>query len=106
MGYTLSLKFLFAVSIDKPKNTNLTMSTNSSLCLDDLISLECTTDADPPAHQYLIYVNDQLLETYNTSRISFNTSNAGNNTYKCQPKNTVGLGESASVLVNTKGMHE
>ena len=79
------------------------MSTNSTLCLDDVISLECTADADPPAHQYLIFVNDELLETFNTSRISFNTSIAGNNTYSCQPENTVGLGESASILINTKG---
>ncbi|XP_031573632.1 roundabout homolog 1-like [Actinia tenebrosa] len=85
----------------KPRRTSITVS-NSTVCLNDLVQLECTTEADPPATHYHFYVNDQLIQSSSSSRIQMNSTIEGNNTYRCQPGNTVGLGENATVFMNTK----
>lgn len=87
---------------DKPRHTNLTVS-NSSLCLNDHLSFECSAIGDPPVDEYLFYVNDQMLETSKTGKLQINTTIVGNNAYTCQPRNSVGLGENATMFVNTKG---
>jgi hypothetical protein len=93
--------FVFVIS-DKPYLTNLT-STVSNACVNDSVSLQCTTNGNPPAQEYRFYLNDQLVHTSISGDYQLNVPQAGNNTYKCEPKNTVGSGQNASVTISTKG---
>ena len=99
-GYIVILTFCLHFS-DKPYGTNLT-STHSKACLNDSVTLTCTTDANPPAHEYRFYLNDQLAHTSSSGVYQFAVPQSGNNTYKCEPKNSVGYGVNATVIIPTK----
>ncbi|KAK3743484.1 hypothetical protein QZH41_013099, partial [Actinostola sp. cb2023] len=84
-----------------PYRTNMT-STRGRACLNDSVTLTCTTNANPPAHEYRFYLNDQVFHTSSSGVHQFFVPQSGNNTYKCAPKNHYGYGENATVLIPTK----
>ena len=61
------------------------------------ISLDCSTDANPDAHIYQFYLNDNLIG--NESSSVFNTSVSEDGVYTCVPINTVGTGENDTVSI-------
>jgi hypothetical protein len=103
-GYIILLTMMCFI-VDNPYQTNLT-STLSKACVNDSVTLDCTTNANPPAHEYRFYLNDQLAHTSISGVYQLNVPQAGNNTYTCEPKNTVGSGQNATTFISSKGMAE
>ena len=77
-------------------------STHSKACLNDSVTLTCTTDANPPAYEYRFYLNDQVVHTSSSGVYQISVPQSGNNTYKCEPKNSIGYGANATVMIPTK----
>lgn len=76
-------------------------STLSRTCLNDKVTLSCTTNANPPAHEYRFYLNDQVVHTSSSGVYQFPVRQSGNNAYKCEPKNQIGYGANATVMIST-----
>ena len=88
--------FFSYLLIDAPSNTNLMAVPNTTtLIRDSKISLDCSTDANPDAHIYHFYLNDNLIG--NSSSGVFNTTVMTDGVYTCVPVNTVGTGDNATV---------
>jgi len=96
-----SMCVLFS-STDKPRNTKLENS-HTRTCLNDSVTLSCTTYANPPVQEYRFYINDQVVHTSGSGVYQFLIPQSGNNTYTCEPKNTIGYGDNASVTIATRG---
>jgi len=94
--------FFCYLLVDAPSNTNLiTVPNNTTLLRESKISLDCSTDANPDAHIYHFYLNDNLIG--NSSSGVFNTTVMTDGVYICVPVNTVGTGDNATVGVTVVG---
>ena len=65
------------------------------------VSLKCTTDANPDAHIYHFYLNDNPIG--NSSSGVLNTTVMEDGIYTCVPINTVGTGDNATVSITAVG---
>ena len=95
--------YLFCyVFVDAPSSTNLiTVPNNTTVLRESNISLVCSTDANPDAHIYHFYLNDNLIG--NSSSGVFNTTVMADGVYTCVPINTVGTGDNDSVSITVVG---
>ena len=75
--------------------------TNTTLLRGSNLSLNCSTDANPEAHVYHFYFNDNL--TGNNSSGILNVIVEADGVYTCVPINTVGAGDNATVSVTAVG---
>ena len=90
------------VLVDSPSSTNLiTVPNNTTLLRESGISLNCSTDANPDAHIYHFYLNDNLIG--NSSSGVFNTIAMADRVYTCVPVNSVGTGDNDSVSITVVG---
>ena len=90
------------VLADAPSSTNLiTVPGNTTLLRDSNISLNCSTDANPDAHIYHFYLNDNLIG--NSSSGVFKTTVMADGVYTCVPINAVGTGDNATVSITVVG---
>ena len=80
-----------------------TLPTNTAVLSDTAMLLNCSTDANPDAHNYQFYFNGNLIG--NSSSGLFNITVKKDGVYTCVPVNTVGAGSNATVNVMTTGMH-
>jgi len=81
-----------------PTSTNITtLPSNNTILRGAVLSLKCTTDANPDAHIYRFYLNDSLIG--NSSSDVFNTTVKTDGVYTCVPVNTVGEGDNATLNV-------
>ena len=88
--------------VDAPSSTNLiTVPNNTTVLRESNISLVCSTDANPDAHIYHFYLNDNLVS--NSSSGAFNTIVMEDGVYTCVPLNTVGTGDNDSVSITVVG---
>ena len=78
-----------------------TLPQNSTVLRDASVSITCTTDANPDAHIYHFYLNDNLIG--NSSSGVFNTTVMADGVYRCVAINTVGTGDNATVNITTVG---
>ena len=90
------------ILVDAPSSTNLIAVPNNTTVLRETnISLVCSTDANPDAHIYHFYLNDNLIG--NSSSGAFNTTIMVDGVYSCVPVNTVGTGYNDSVSITVVG---
>ena len=100
--YLLECNLFHCVFVDAPSSTNLiTVPNNTTLLRESKISLDCSTDANPDAHIYHFYLNDNLIS--NSSSGVFNTTVMTDGVYTCVPVNTAGTGDNATVGVTVVG---
>ena len=78
-----------------------TIPSNTTVLRGDAVSLKCTTDANPDAHIYHFYLNDNLVGK--SSSGVFNISVKADGVYTCAPINTVGTGDNATVSITAVG---
>ena len=78
-----------------------TLPQNTTVFRDATVSIECSTDANPDAHIYHFYLNDNLIG--NCSSGVFNTIVIADGVYTCVPINTDGIGDNATVSITTVG---
>ena len=78
-----------------------TLPKNTTVLRDAILSLKCTTDANPDAHIYHFYLNDNLIG--NSSSGVFNTTVMEDGVYTCVPINTDGTGDNATVSITAVG---
>ena len=87
---------------DQPTASTLTsVPSNTTVLHGTTVSLNCSTDANPPAHVYDFYFNDILIG--NSSSGVFNVTVKADGVYTCVPINTVGTGHNATVSVTAVG---
>ena len=86
----------------KPENVQLTTSaSNNKACQGDVISINCSADANPSVSSYQLFENDTaILNTSRSGMWSRNLTNAGVFIYKCGANNSVGSMYSTNVTVN------
>ena len=90
------------VFVDAPSSTNLiTVPNNTTVLRESNISLVCNTDANPDAHIYYFYLNDNPIGS--SSSGVFNTTVMVDGVYTCVPINTVGTGDNDSVSITVVG---
>ncbi|XP_078379817.1 hemicentin-1-like isoform X2 [Oculina patagonica] len=82
-----------------PENVQLTTSAvDNKACQGDVISINCSADANPSVETYELLENDTvILDTSGSWSKTF--TNEGVFIYKCVANNSVGTGQSASVTV-------
>ena len=78
-----------------------TLPQNTTVFRDATVSIKCATDANPDAHIYDFYLNDNLIG--NSSSGVFNTTVIADGVYTCVPINTDGTGDNASVSITAVG---
>ena len=78
-----------------------TLPQNTTVLRDATVSIECSTDANPDAHIYHFYLNDNLIG--NSSSGVFNTTVIADGVYTCVPANTVGIQSNSTVRVTAVG---
>ena len=100
--YLMECYFLCYLFVDAPNSTNLIpVPNNTTVLRESNISLVCSTDANPDAHIYHFYVNDNLIG--NSISGVFNTTVMADEVYTCVPINTVGTGDNDSVSITVVG---
>lgn len=65
------------------------------------MSLKCTTDANPEAHIYHFYLNDNLIGKSMSG--VFNTTVMADGVYTCVPVNTAGTGDNDTISITAVG---
>ncbi len=80
----------------------VTSAVNNKACHGDVISINCSADANPPVKSYELLENDiVILDTSESWSKTFTIE--GVFIYKCVANNSVGTVESASVTVTVNG---
>ena len=74
-----------------------TLPQKTTVLHDATVSIKCTTDANPDAHVYHFYLNDNPIG--NSSSGVFNTTVMADGVYTCVPINTDGTGDNATVTI-------
>ena len=88
--------------IDEPFNTRLTTTpSNTTVLRGSTVSLNCSTDANPDAHVYQFYFNNDSIG--NSSSGVFNVTVNQNGVYTCVPINKVGSGRNTTVSITAVG---
>ena len=88
---------------DPPENVQLeTSAVNNKACQGDVISINCSADANPSVTSYELLENDTVI--LNTSGIWSKTFTTGGVfIYKCVANNSVGTQQSSSVTIYVNG---
>ena len=93
---------LFHFCPDLPTGTEITTNPSNTTALrQSVMSLNCTTDANPVAHVYHFYFSGVLIG--NSSSGVFNITVETDGVYTCVPVNTVGTGDNATVSITAVG---
>ena len=81
-----------------------TSAANHTACQDDVISFNCSADANPLVTSYQLFENGTaILDTDNSGMWSRNMSTRGVFIYKCMASNTYGTGNSEKIAVHVYG---
>ena len=89
---------------DLPTSVSITtLPSNHTILRGAALSLNCTEDANPDAHIYHLYLNDNLID--NSSSGVFSTTVMADGVYTCVPINTIGTGDIATVNVTSVGRY-
>lgn len=100
--YLMECYLLCYLLADAPSSTKLiTVPNNTTLLRKSNISLDCSTDANPEAHTYFFYLNDNPIG--NSGSGVFNITVTADGVYTCVPVNTVGTGDNAIVSITVVG---
>ena len=88
---------------DPPENLQLeTSAVNNKACQGDVVSINCSADANPSVTSYELLENDTvILDTSGRWTKPFTTG--GVFVYKCVANNSVGTQQSASVTISVNG---
>ena len=65
------------------------------------LELNCKTDANPDAHIYHFYLNNNLIGNSSSGKFNFTVEKDG--VYACVPMNNVGTGDNATVSITAVG---
>ena len=89
--------------LDQPEKVQLEISAvDNTACWGDIISINCSADANPPMMSYQLLENDiAILDASGRWSRTFTTGGAF--VYKCAANNSLGTGHSASVAVIVNG---
>ena len=88
--------------IDGPFNTTLTTTpSNTTVLRGSTVSLNCSSDANPDAHVYQFYFNDDYIGNSNSGVFTVTVGKDG--VYTCVPINEVGTGHNATVNITVVG---
>ena len=80
-----------------------TLPTNTTVLRDTVVLLNCSTDANPDAHNSLFYFNGNLIGNSSSGVFIIRVKEDG--VYTCVPVNTVGTGRNATVNLMAIGKH-
>ena len=81
-----------------------TSAANHTACQNDVISFNCSADANPSVMSHQLFENDSAILDINTSGMwSKNMSTRGVFIYKCEANNTYGTGNSERIAVHVYG---
>ncbi|KAL2086847.1 hypothetical protein ACEWY4_017906 [Coilia grayii] len=89
------------VLTDKPKNVLVSISASGDMGEGDRVTLTCSSDANPPVHNYTWYMKTgaESLVRGTGESISFNVTSDTSGLYYCQAQNEVGSQTSTEVAV-------
>lgn len=88
--------------LDQPTGTALTPTpTNTTVLRGSTVLLNCSTDANPAAHMYQLYVDDTVIG--NSSDGLFNITVNADGAYTCVPINKVDTGSNVTVNFTVVG---
>ena len=100
INYLTSLFILYTT--DSPTSTMITtFPQNTTVLRGATVSIKCTTDANPDAHIYHFFLNDNLIG--NSSSGVFHTTVMADGVYTCVPINADGTGDNATVSITAVG---
>ena len=96
------------ILLDKPEGTTLTTSAaDNTVTQGGSLILTChVTAAKPQVSQYRFYLNDTtLVKDSNDNQYTINNVKRSQHygKYKCVPRNDVGVGPEAAVILNVNG---
>ncbi|KAL2086830.1 hypothetical protein ACEWY4_017889 [Coilia grayii] len=85
----------------KPKNVSVSNSASGDMGEGDTVTLTCSSDANPPVHNYTWYMKTgaESLVRGTGESISFNVTSDTSGLYYCQAQNEVGSQTSTEVAV-------
>ncbi|XP_031567399.1 titin-like, partial [Actinia tenebrosa] len=82
----------------KPENTNMSHSPNKTkFCLGNLITITCTSNANPPVEKYSLYRNEKWIQENDFGLFKVLLDKTGTNRFTCKPENQIGVGENKSL---------
>ena len=86
----------------------LTTNTTRKVCTGVVVNLTCTAEANPPAHTYLLYENDVLIDITGILGTWTKTmENGGEFTFRCEANNSIqGIGKSGNTTLTIVGEFE
>ncbi|XP_022793681.1 uncharacterized protein LOC111332584 [Stylophora pistillata] len=90
---------------DKPENVVLiSNSSRKEVCAGIFVNLTCTANANPPAHTYLLYENDEVIQSSDNAGIWIRRLDKGGNfTYRCKVNNSFpGIEESKNLTFTAR----
>ena len=100
---TVVLTEIVFLSLDPPDNVKLeTSAANNKACQGDVVSIDCSADANPSMMSYQLLENDTAILD-SSGRWSRTFTTGGVFIYKCVANNSLGTGESASVTITVNG---
>ncbi|KAI5615206.1 B-cell receptor CD22-like, partial [Silurus asotus] len=103
MEYKINIDFLlcdtFLSILDPPKNVSVYISPSGEIVENSLVTLNCSSDANPAVENYTWFKGMTSLGKGKTFTIS-NTSSEDSGEYKCICSNEVGRQNSTSVTLN------
>jgi len=70
---------------------------NTTVLRGSTVSLNCSTDANPAAHMYQLYLNDSFISNSSSGLLNITVDTHG--VYTCVPINKVGTGHNATVSI-------
>ena len=96
---------MFVILLDKPENVQFTSSAiDNKACRGDMISFNCSADANPSVTSYHLFENDTAILDANLSGMwKRNVSMGGVFMYKCVANNSLGSKFSSSLMVMVNG---
>ncbi|XP_022793085.1 hemicentin-2-like isoform X1 [Stylophora pistillata] len=93
-------KCIIVFTKDKPENVQFTTSAmDKKACRNNMISFNCSADANPSVTSYQLFENDTILDTNPSGMFKRNVSMGGVFMYKCVANNPLGSKFSSSLMV-------
>ncbi|XP_062390049.1 sialoadhesin-like [Sardina pilchardus] len=102
-GLPSSDKFLSVLYM--PKNTSVSISHSGEIVVGSTVTLNCSSDADPPVRNYTWYMKSgaESLLRGTGETISFNVTSDNTGLYYCEAQNELGSHMSAGIHILTDG---
>ncbi|XP_048588352.1 hemicentin-1 isoform X2 [Nematostella vectensis] len=88
----------------KPKDTILTKSIGSAVCVNSSMRLSCISTSKPAATKFTFYKDNVEIANTSSGNITVTLSTQGTHQFTCVPENVAGTGENATVTVLVKGV--